>query len=140
MRARRIVVSFAVAGCLAGSLAGCVPLNDVASVLLLGAESPVVTGIGSGSSGDEQAQYDLVNAVIAAETYATGNNGVYPDGSNLSVLADYGWDPAEAMFIPTLHVSGDGVLYCTDIVSDSGATFKIDNREESTGILEGACD
>ena len=67
------------------------------------------------------AQLDLATAVIAAESFAVGNNGSYPTTS--AELKENGYKPSPGMSDVRILV-GQGEYYCLSVTADSGEIFK----------------
>ena len=80
------------------------------------------------------AQLDLINAAIAAETFAVGNEGLYPTTS--AELKENGYKPSQGMSDVRILV-GQGEYYCLSVTADSGEIFKY--LASSTTYATGEC-
>ena len=78
---------------------------------------------------ESQVNSDIANAIIAAETYSTGNNGSY-DGLTTGLLAANGYNDTPVV---NLAVAETDVAYTFTVTHDdySGATWTYDS---ATGV------
>lgn len=80
------------------------------------------------------AQLDLINAALAAESFAVSNNGSYPTTS--AELKENGYKPSQGMSDVRILV-GEGTYYCLSVTADSGDIFKY--LASSSSYATGEC-
>ena len=86
---------------------------------------------------EAQAKADLINALIAAESYAVSNNGAYPTDSD--ELVDNGYTPGPGMSNMRILVSDGGTRVCLDVTADSGAVYKLLPGGNADNYADGEC-